>query len=83
MKLHKVLAAKAVPIGLSGSLLGSTTQLTNSSGVAWFRCEGHGKGGKIKGEVTGAKTASLTAELTGCKDEVFTSCQTVGSPGRR
>jgi len=54
----------------------TSTVLENDAGSQWSDCQGV----TLKGSVTGAKTASLTAELTNCRVSGDEQCHTSGAP---
>jgi hypothetical protein len=64
-----------LPATLEGSLSSAESSFKNETGVRAFGCTG----AKFKGEVTGAKAASLTLELEGCRTEASSTCHSAGA----
>jgi hypothetical protein len=63
------------PIALSGSNGGAKSEFNVAGGTGFIRpCDGY----KYKGDVTGAKTATLTTEFTNCQTGT-TACNTAGA----
>ncbi len=48
----------------------------SAGGITLMRCKG---GAKLKGEITGAKTASLTIDVEGCEDPGEEQCSSSGA----
>jgi hypothetical protein len=68
-------AGQKLPATLEGSMGGVETRFEVSSGTVL-----HCTSSKYKGEVTGAKVASLTSEMTGCKNSGGYSFHSIGAP---